>query len=160
MTHPVLTALASASIAVAASFSGCLGVETYRERGPAPDLEIRLVAREGREPESVVPRLDPSAGEPLPIERGVVVDATMVRHVRLLDSAHGVRVIVLDLDDVGRSRLREVSAANLGGRLAIVAGGRVIAAPQILNELTENEVYLAIPEPSLERSFDALGAPD
>lgn len=143
---------------VLALIAGC-GVEQYRERLPAPDLQIRMVARDGEEAE-VLPRASGDATEMLPIARAVIVDADHVRHVRLLDAADGSRVLVLDLDDVARARLEEASRAGIGRRLAIVAGGRVIAAPTIRNALTESEAYVAVPEAALEASFDALGRAD
>lgn len=135
--------------------AGC-GVEQYRERLPAPTLEIRMVASDATDAE-VLPRMGGPGDEMLPIERAVVVDAEHIRHVRLLDSAEGQRVIVLDLDDVGRARLEEASRGHIGGRMAVVVGGRVIAAPTIRNPLTESEAYIAVPEPVLEPAFDAMG---
>lgn len=136
------------------ALAGC-GVEQYRERLPALDLEIRFVASDGADAE-VLPRFSGPADEMLPIERAVVVDADHIRHVRLLDAAEGRRVLVLDLDDVGRARLDEASRAHIGGRLAIVAGGRVIAAPTIRNPLSEGEAYVALPAEDLEGAFRAM----
>ena len=81
MAIAMATLLACAS----AALPGC-GVETYRERGPAPDLSIRMVATDGQEAE-VLPRAFGDDGEMLPIARAVVVDADHIRHVRLLNAA-------------------------------------------------------------------------
>lgn len=135
----------------------CLGVETYRERGPAPSLAIRMVAAEGREGE-VLPRWSGDTSEMLAIEHGVVVGAEHIRHVRLLDAADGSRVLVLDLDDTGRARLAEASSLHLGRRLAIVVDGRIVAAPTIRNALTEGEAYVQVPPGDLERAFAAMSA--
>lgn len=137
-----------------AMIAGC-GVETYRERAPAPDLTIRMVAVDGQEGE-VLPRAVGQDVEMLAIARAIVVDSDHIRHVRLLDAADGSRVLVLDLDDIGRDRLREASQANIGGRIAVVAGGRIIAAPTIQNALTENEAYIAVPRASLEEAFTTM----
>lgn len=114
-----------------------------------------MVASDGAEAE-VLPRLGGDTSEMLAVERLVVVDADHIRSVRLLDSAEGVRVLVLDVDDLGRTRLEEASTANIGGRMAIVAEGRVVAAPTIRNPLTEGEVFVAVPAEDLERAFDAI----
>ena len=74
--------------------------------------------------------------------------------------ADGSRVLVLDLDDEGRSRLHEASTTHIGRRLAVVVDGRIVAAPTILNPLTEGEAYVTVAEPELERAFDALSARD
>ena len=149
-TRSILAALALTLIA------GC-GVEQYRQRLPARDLAIRMVADEGADAAEVLPRLSGDAGEMLIVERAVVVDADHIRSVRLLDAADGARVIALDLDDVGRNRLEEASRAHVGGRMAIVAGGRVIAAPTIRNPLTESEAFVQVPPESLEAAFTAVG---
>ena len=143
-------------LALVISIAGC-GVEQYRERLPAPDLQIRMVAVDGEDAE-ILPRASGDASEMLPIARAVIVDADHIRHVRLLDAADGSRVLVLDLDDVARARLEEASRAHVGGRLAIVARGRVIAAPTIRNPLTESEAYVAVPAAALESSFAAISA--
>jgi preprotein translocase subunit SecD len=152
----MLPAMRLAVLALACSIAGC-GVETYRERPPSPDLSIRMVATDGEDAE-VLPRFSGPADELLPIVRRPIVEAAHIRHVRLLDSADGTRVIVLDLDDLGRAQLEEASRAHIGGRMAIVAGGRVIAAPTIRNPLTESEAYVAVPPASLEGAFSAMTA--
>lgn len=143
--------------ALAAAYAGC-GVEQFRERAPAQDLELRFVADEGQRAEPL-PRLGSSAETALPVETAVVVDARHIRRVRLLDGADGRRVLVLDLDDVGRARLEEASRERAGARLAVVAGGRVIAAPTIRGPLTEGEAYISVPEASLEEAFGAMTRP-
>ena len=63
---------------------------------------------------------------------------------------------MLDLSDVGRERLREATSARVGARLAIVAGGRIVAAPTIREPLTEGEAYVVVDASHVERAFDAL----
>lgn len=145
--------------AIAWLLPACLGVETYRERGPAPSLSIRMVAEEGREGE-VLPRWSGETSEMLAVERGEVVSAQHIRHVRLLDAADGSRVLVLDLDDTGRARLAEASSLGIGRRLAIVVEGRIVAAPTIRNALTEGEAYVQVPPDDLERAFQVMSAPE
>ncbi len=139
---------------VLASIAGC-GVESYRQRAPAPDLSIRMVATDGQQAE-ILPRFFGTDGEMLPIVAASVVSAEHIVHVRLLDAADGDRVLVLDLDDVGRARLEEASRGNIGGRMAVIAGGRVIAAPTIRNPLTDSEAFISVPAENLGGAFDAM----
>ena len=144
-------------VPIALLLASCLGVETYRERGPAPSLAIRMVAAEGREGE-VLPRWSGDTSEMLAVEPGVVASAQHIRHVRLLDAADGSRVLVLDLDDTGKARLAEASSLGIGRRLAIVVDGRIVAAPTIRNALTEGEAYVTVPPEELERAFEVMSA--
>jgi preprotein translocase subunit SecD len=139
---------------VAIGLTACLGVETYRERSPARTLAIRMVAREGQAGESL-PRFGSGAGR-IEVARAVVVDSDHIRHVRLLEAADGQRIIVLDVDDFGRARLSEASRANIGGQMAIVVEGRVVAAPTIRNPLTENEVHVLVSPDEIDRAFAAI----
>lgn len=161
MLRGVMTKSSSlaAAVAVAWLLPACLGVETYRERGPAPSLSIRMVAEEGREGE-VLPRWSGSSSEMLAIEHGAVVSAAHIRHVRLLDAADGSRVLVLELDDTGKARLAEASSLGIGRRLAIVVDGRIVAAPTIRNALAEGEAYVQVPPDDVERAFQAMSAPE
>ena len=52
--------------------------------------------------------------------------------------------------------LLEHAAAVFGDRLAIVAGGRIVAAPTIREPLTEGEAYVSVAQDDVERVFDAL----
>lgn len=150
-------ALASALLLLMSSSAslGC-GVETYRERLPVEDLSIRLVS--DRDGAVMVERL--GEGDALSVLPTAIVSAEHIRHVRLLDSAEGTRILVLDLDDRGRDRLHEASRAHVGERLAIIASGRVVAAPTIRGPLTESEANIAVPLDLLEAAFEAMGAPE
>jgi preprotein translocase subunit SecD len=151
-----LIAGALAALAGLAGFAGCggFGVETYQERPPAASLALRMVAREGREAE-LLPRWS-EPGEALAVERAAVVAARHIRRVRLLDAADGTRVIVLELDDLGRTRLAEATLDGVGERLAIVVDGRIVAAPTIRTPLTEGETHVAVPPADIDRAFTAL----
>lgn len=143
--------------AVLALVAGCgsaFGVEHYREGLPSTDLAIRFVADETHEAETTLPRL--GSEEPIGLSAGTLVRAEQIEHVRLLEAAEGGRVIVLVLRDEGRDRLREATTEAAGRRLAIVAGGHVIAAPTVRGPLTESEAYVAVPEPELETAFGSM----
>lgn len=140
--------------AAALCLSACLGVETYQERSPARTLQIRMVVSEGGE---AAPRLG-ETDERIEVSRRVVVDSDHIRRVRLLEAADGSRILVLEVDEVGRARLREASRANIGGRMAIMVEGQVVAAPTIRTSLTESEVYVAVPVEQIEDAFVKMGA--
>lgn len=138
---------------------GCasaFGVEHYREGLPAADLSIRFVADETHAAETTLPRI--GTGEPIGLAAGTLVTAEQIEHVRLLDAAEGNRVIVIVLRDAGRDRLREATTDAAGRRVAIVAGGHVIAAPTIRGPLTESEAYVAVSADHLENAFTSMTA--
>ncbi len=89
-----------------------------------------------------------------------MVDADHIRHVRLLEAADGQRILVLDVDDVGRARLFEASRSNIGGRMAIVVEGRVVAAPIIRDPLIGNEVLVSVAPDEIDRTFAVMGIED
>jgi preprotein translocase subunit SecD len=142
-------------LAVVAGCGG-FGVEQYREGAAASDLAIRFVADDTHPAETTLPRI--GTEEAIGIAAGTVVSATQIEHVRLLDAADGGHVIVIVMLDAGRDRLREATTDATGRRLAIVAGGHVIAAPTIRNALTENEAYVSVPAEHLEAAFTAMVA--
>lgn len=152
-TRNIVAGSSPGLLALGILVAGC-GVETYRERPPARDLQIRLVA-DGEGSSLALPRF----GHPessVPLEAPVLVSATHIEHVRLLASAEGRHLLVLVLDDTGRARLREASEAQLGRRLAIVVSGQVIATPRIQTALTETEAYIALPDEDVEYAFSEL----
>ncbi len=134
--------------------AGCsFGVEHYREAAPSVDLAIRFVADDDHPAETTLTRLD---GEEIGIAAGTLVSSDQIEHVRLLEAAEGGRVIVLVLRDAGRDRLREATTDAAGRRIAIVAGGNVIAAPTVRGPLTESDAYVAVPRRDLRRAFTAM----
>lgn len=142
------------ALALLMTLMGC-GVETYRQAPPDPSIAMRFVA-EGEEAVALtLPRYD--TGEPVALEEGILIEASHVDHVQLYETGEGERLVVIDLTDVGRERLREASTARVGARLAIIAGDRVIAAPTIREPLTEGEAYVTVPAARIEEVWDALG---
>lgn len=134
--------------------ASAFGVEHYREGLPASDLAIRMVASDASAAELTLPRI--GTDEPIALAAGTVVSAEQIEHVRLLDAAEGNRVIVIVLRDPGRDRLREATTDAAGRRMAIVAGGHVIAAPTLRGPLTESEAYVVVPSDQLESAFDSM----
>lgn len=132
---------------------GC-GVETYREAAPDPSLCLRFVAEGDAPIASALPRYDD--GELIPLEAAVLIEASHIEHVQLYETGEGARLVVIDLNDVGRVRLREGTTARVGARLAIIAGDRVLAAPVIREPLTEGEAYVRVPVAEVEAVWAAL----
>ncbi len=151
---PADRALAAWCVGVLVVLAGC-GVETYRQAPPDPSLSMRFVA-DGEAPVAMsLPRYDD--GAIVPLEGSTLIEASHVDHVQLYETGDGERLIVIDLNDVGRERLREGTTARVGARLAIIAGDRVIAAPEIREPLTEGEAYVRVPVADVEAVWAALG---
>jgi preprotein translocase subunit SecD len=144
-------------LALGVFLAGC-GVETYREAPPAPSLSMRFVA-EGEAPIALsLPRYD-GGDELIPLEASVLIEASHIDHVQLYETGEGERLVVIDLNDVGRERLREGTTERVGARLAIIAGDHVIAAPVIREPLTEGEAYVRVPVAQIDAVWSAMGAP-
>ncbi|GAB4209200.1 MAG: hypothetical protein OHK0013_28360 [Sandaracinaceae bacterium] len=143
---------------LSAWLDGCggFGVERYREAPPADSLALRFVAEEGEAADEALPRL--GSDEVVPIEAGALVRARHVAHVQLLEAGDGERVIVLQLRDEGRVRLREATLRTEGRRLAVVAGGHVVATPVVRGVLDQTEIAVRVPAADLEAAFAALSA--
>lgn len=137
------------------SVAGC-GVETYREGLPAPSIAIRFVADDVTTAEETLPRW--GSGEAVAVGGPDVIGAEHVDHVQLYETGEGERILVLDLTDVGRTRLREATEGRVGARLAIVVEGQVVATPTLREPLTEGEAYVRVPPEHVEAVFEAMAA--
>jgi preprotein translocase subunit SecD len=140
--------------------TGCggFGVERYREADPEPSLALRFVAEGDEPPDEVLPRL--GSGEVVPLAAGALLRAPHVAHVQLLDSAEGERVLVLQLRDEGRVRLREASAGASGRRVAVVAAGAVVATPILRGVLDQSELVVRVEPARVEGAYAAIAADD
>jgi preprotein translocase subunit SecD len=136
--------------------SGCggFGVERYREAEPAATLTLRFVADEGSAVDEALPRL--GSDETVALEAGALLRASHVAHVQLLEAGDGERMLVLQLRDEGRARLREATARADGRRLAVVASGRVVATPVLRGVLDQSEIAVRVPAAQLEVAFAAV----
>jgi preprotein translocase subunit SecD len=65
-------------------------------------------------------------------------------------------MLVLQLRDEGRARLREATARADGRRLAVVASGRVVATPVLRGVLDQSEIAVRVPAAQLEVAFAAV----
>lgn len=133
---------------------GGFGVEQYREAEPRGSLELRRVAAEGRADLEVLPRLD-GRGE-VSLEPGAILRAPHVAHVQLVEGADGVRLLVLQLRDEGRVRLREATEGEADRALALVVDGRVVATPAVRGALDQNEIAVRVAPAEIEAAFAAL----
>jgi preprotein translocase subunit SecD len=147
---PWALALLSASLLACGGF----GVEQYREAEPRSSLALRRVAAEGRADVEVLPRLDGSGT--VSLEPGAILRAPHVAHVQLVDGADGVRLLVLQLRDEGRVRLREATAGDADRELALVAEGRVIATPTVRGPLDQNEIAVRVAPAEIDAAYAAL----
>jgi preprotein translocase subunit SecD len=147
--------VASALLTLGLLACGGLGVEQYREAEPRGTLEVRRVATSGRADVEVLPRLD-GAGD-VSLEPGAILRSSHVAHVQLVDGADGVRLIVLQLRDEGRVRLREATAGEADRSLALVVDGRVVATPTVRGVLDQNEIAVRVAPAQIDAAYAALG---
>jgi preprotein translocase subunit SecD len=159
--HALAVGLALGTLGVLAQACGGLGVEQYRTTAPRATLAVRRVAAEGRADAERLPRLD-GEGE-VALEPGAVLRASHVAEVQLVTGADGARLLVLQLRDEGRVRLREATASDEGQsvsrvdrRLALVADDRVIATPTVRGVLDQNEIAIALDDAQVDAAFAAL----
>lgn len=147
-------ALAVAVALAALPACGGLGVEQYREAEPRASLELRRVAAEDRADAESLPRL---VGDGVVrVEPGAILRASHVAHVQLVEGADGTRLLVLQLRDEGRERLREATAHDEGRTLALVSDGRVVATPSVRGALDQNEIAVRIEPAQADRAYAAL----
>lgn len=152
LSRRMLCGIAVSSMAIAAC--GGFGVEQYREADPRSSLELRRVVGPDTADAEHLPRLH---GEgTVALEPGAVLRASHVAHVQLLESGDGERLLVLQLRDEGRARLREATARDDGHQLALVADGRVIATPTVRGVLDQSEIAVRIERARARAAFAAL----
>ena len=117
-------------------------------------VSIRRVVEEG-DPGSR--RYEGEYGEPFWISDEVLVAATDVVSAQIeTDPVLHVSGLTLKLNSDGASRLREVTSANVGNRLAIMIGDEPVLDPMVSSPVTSGEVLFDAPEPRLRRILHAL----
>jgi preprotein translocase subunit SecD len=79
--------------------------------------------------------------EDLYVSNAVILDETDIVSAKVERGI--VRHILVVLTPAGAQRLHEVTASHLGERLGIVAGGKLISAPVILQATTENQFAIS-----------------
>ncbi len=143
------------ALALATKVSACggLGVESYDEAPAASTLELRFVAEGDQTVAMSLPRLGGAEDEVVALEGGVVLRASHIASVQLVLSAHGQRVILLQLNDAGHERAFEATQAGAGRRLAVIADGHVLATPTLRGPLVEPEIAIAVPQPMTNRTY-------
>jgi|GEM_PF-3114457 preprotein translocase subunit SecD len=140
--------------ALAAILLAACGVETYRQARPSAEVAIRFVADDVTRAGETLPRW--GEGEPIAVGGADVVGAEHIEHVQLYETGEGRRLIVLDLSEIGRTRLREATTERVGARLAIVVAGRVVATPTLREPLTEGEAFVRVDPEHVEAIFAAM----
>ena len=129
-------------------------METYREARPDPGVAIRFVADDATAAAETLPRW--GSEEPVAVGGADVVGAEHIEHVQLYETGEGRRLIVLDLSEIGRTRLREATTERVGARLAIVVAGRVVATPTLREPLTEGEAFVRVDAAQVDAIFAAM----
>ena len=84
-----------------------------------------------------------AASGPMMVEHAAVLTGMSINQVWIHQDATGQTAIDVMFDDNGRRRLAEITAANIGRRLAVVHGGKVAMAPQIQEAITGGRVTIS-----------------
>lgn len=111
------------------------GPTTEPSAAPA-HLAFRLVASDDADadPAKFEMLSDPFTHAMIPVDRQVLLDETDVSKVQLVPSDH---VISMKMTPGGAAKLKQITAANIGRRLAIVLDGRIIIAPTIRSAVSK-----------------------
>lgn len=133
--------------------TGC-GVATYRTRPATGQMAVRLVAQDGSEGDELTRWF---GDERLSLEAAVLLDASHVEEVQLVNRPDGSRHIVLKFNEAGREQLAAVTGANIDRRLAIVVEGRIAVAPMIRHAIETGEAHITVgPDGDLDAVYNAL----
>lgn len=92
-------------------------------------------------------------GSNVPVEPEALLDIERVASAQVQSQGNDTYAVVVQLDSVGRSRLREVTTDGVGRRLAIVVDGTVAALPRIQGPIDSGELTLM---PSEQHAADEL----
>lgn len=108
-------------------------------------LTIRAVADGSGDGVEVLPELSPTrVGEPLFVETAALLDGRDVSGALPEPTPDGGWRVSIELTATGTERFAEATAARVGGRLAIVLDGEVLAAPIVTEPLDSGRVQFPV----------------
>lgn len=121
--------------------------------GKTAMLEFKIVSNEadklknaiaGTIPEGYELKYTPDENEPLLLEKQAVLvgDALTNASVRFDQSQFNEPIVALQFNAAGAKKFAEVTAANVGKRLAIVLDGKVQSAPRIRESIPSGEAVI------------------
>ncbi len=132
---------------------------TDRERalkliGRTAYLEFKLVSQDreklskavgGEVPEGYELKYLPEDEEPLLLEKEAVLTGEVLKnaYVRFDSSAFGQPIVALEFNPEGTKKFAEITANNVGRRLAIVLDGKLQSAPRIKEEIPSGEAVIS-----------------
>ncbi|HHQ49095.1 MAG TPA: hypothetical protein ENK19_09485 [Acidobacteria bacterium] len=76
------------------------------------------------------------------VSRNVEVGAGAVRRAEYVHDPYGAPAILLHLTDAGQRTMHAFSAANIGERVAIFVGGKLVMAPVITGEVADGKLLI------------------
>lgn len=119
------------------------------------DAEKLKIAIAGTIPEGFELKYTPDENEPLLLEKQAVIvgDALTNASVRFDQSQFNEPIVALQFNAAGAKKFAEITAANVGKRLAIVLDGKVQSAPRIREAIPSGEAVIT-------GRFDAQAAQD
>jgi len=132
---------------------------TDRERalkliGRTAFLEFKLVSEDreklskavgGEVPEGYELKYLPGDEEPLLLKKEAVLTGEALKnaYVRFDSSAFGQPIVTLEFNPEGTKKFAEITANNVGRRLAIVLDGKLQSAPRIKEEIPSGEAVIS-----------------
>jgi len=132
---------------------------TDRERalkliGRTAYLEFKLVSQDreklskavqGEVPEGYELKYLPEDEEPLLLKKEAVLTGEALKnaYVRFDSSAFGQPIVTLEFNPEGTKKFAEITANNVGRRLAIVLDGKLQSAPRIKEEIPSGEAVIS-----------------
>ena len=105
----------------------------------APRLQFRLVA----DANDIAPAdtlADPGSKQPLRVRKEVLLDESGVARASVVVSPERGVSVEVDFNEAGAKRFAEITAANIGKRLAAIFDGKVLSAPTIMSVIRDKAV--------------------
>jgi hypothetical protein len=112
---------------------------------PSSLLQFRLIADNADTNSPVDVMIESQGGRQprrLRVLRPVLMDGSAVAHAGIQLETNGTRTIGIELTAEGGRRFESITASNIGRRIAIVAGGRVLSAPMIRSAVPGGELQI------------------
>ena len=151
---PVRWGRCALALALAVSALGCAHRTTTDASSPEAaavgrpvqgDVAFYLEAESGRADALKLAMLHPVDGAPVEVslQPQPVVARGEVATVAMAIEDNGFAALDLRLDPSGAQHLRQVTADNVGKRMAVVAAGRVLTVATVMGEIGDGKVRVA-----------------
>ena len=106
---------------------------------PAQRLQFRLVA-DANDTAPADTLVDPAGKEQLRVRREVLLDESAVARASVTVSPENDVAVTVDFNEAGANRFADITAANIGRRLAVVFDGKLLSAPTIRSVIRDKAI--------------------